>query len=179
MFLLVLSHLQLGAQKKESLLNHVYVNNFASVAIVDLCVPAFGDHVPVLVGLDTCVRKPDKQIIKRDWSCYSSLHLDDYMRLRLTKSSINWAALSVCDHWNALENIIINCVDDIAPLKCLKPNNSNFEPIPGTVKNKINKLNRLLKSRNTVINAPILRNLNKEIKDHFVSRKVSKVKQAA
>ena len=41
-----------------------------------------------------------------------------------------------------------------------------------------NKRNRLLKSKNTLINAPLIKSLNKEIKDYSSSRKVSKVKQA-
>ena len=155
------------------------VNNFASVANISQCVPAFGDHVLVLVDLHTCSTKTVTQIIKRDWSNYSGLELNNNIHLKFTSSGVNWASLNVCDHWNEIENIIISCVDKIAPLKSYVLKENNCEPVPGTIKNKINKRNRLLKSRNTTVTAPLIRNLNSEIKEYFVSRKISKVRHAA
>ena len=38
--------------KKESMLDHVYVNNVAQVSNVDFCSPVFGDHVLVLIELN-------------------------------------------------------------------------------------------------------------------------------
>ena len=82
------------------------------------------------------------------------------MYLKLVNSNVDWASLNVNEHWNALEDIIISCVDNCAPLKTFVINESNFETIPGTIKNKINKRNRLLRSRNIPINAPLIRSLN-------------------
>ena len=165
--------------KKESMLDHVYVNNFATVANINYCVPAFGDHVLVLVDLNTRVEKSDKVITKRDWSCYSSTNLNIKLQSRLLSSDVNWASLNVCEYWNTLEDVIINCVDEIAPLKSFTLNGNKSGSLPRSVKNKINKRNRLLKSNNTTVNVPTIRNLNREIKDYFVSRKVSKVKKAS
>ena len=35
-------------------------------------------------------------------------------------SGINWSVLNVSDHWNALEDIIINVIDEMAPIKSFK-----------------------------------------------------------
>ena len=62
-------------------------------------------------------------------------------------SGINWSILNVTDHWNALEDIIINAVDEEAPLKYFKVNNvTKFDGIPISIKQKINKRKRLLHS---------------------------------
>ena len=49
--------------RKDSMLHQVYVNNFASVANIDYCIPAFGDHVLVLVDFHFCVPNTVKQIL--------------------------------------------------------------------------------------------------------------------
>ena len=37
--------------------------------------------------------------------------------MRFASSTVNWAVLDVNKHWNALKDIIINCIDYQAPLK--------------------------------------------------------------
>ena len=127
--------------RKESMLDQVYVNNYASVSNISYCIPAFGDHVLVIVDLHTKAPKTVKEITKRDWSCYSPPELNNEMYLKLVNSNVDWASLNVNEHWNALEDIIISCVDNCAPLKTFVINENNFETIPGTIKNKINKRN--------------------------------------
>ena len=61
----------------------------------------------MIVDLDISVQKLDKQIVKRDWSRYSALNLNNAMHLRLASSTVNWAVLNVNEHWNALEDIIM------------------------------------------------------------------------
>ena len=56
---------------KESLLDHVYVNNFAAVSNVTFTVPVFGDHVLVLIDLKTRLFTTNETVIKRNWSGYS------------------------------------------------------------------------------------------------------------
>ena len=81
--------------------------------------------------------------------------------------------------WNSLENLIINVIDVLAPLKQFEINHSvKNEQVPHFVKQKINKRNRLLKLNNNH-NLPLIKSLNKEVKDYFVSRKVGKVKAAS
>ena len=43
--------------KKESLLDHVYVNNSATVNNVNFITPTFGDHVLVMVDINVKVEK--------------------------------------------------------------------------------------------------------------------------
>ena len=57
--------------RKESLLDHVYVNNSATVNNVKFTTPTFGDHVLIMVEINVKTeRKPNMQII-RDWRNYS------------------------------------------------------------------------------------------------------------
>ena len=76
------------------------------------------------------------------------------MQTRLVSSGVNWASLNVIDYWNELEDVIISSVDEKAPLKSFIQNDTKIDSIPRFVTNKINKRNRLLKSRNTLLNTP-------------------------
>ena len=51
--------------------------------------------------------------------------------------------------------------------------------LPFSIKNKINKRNRLLKKRDDTSHLPQLKSLSKEIKEFFRSKKISKVKKAS
>ena len=86
---------------------------------------------------------------------------------------------NVKDHWNALEQIIIDSIDEVAPLKQFKVNpTSKSKNVPICIKQKLNKRNRLLKHRNCPLIAPQIKNLNKDIRDYFVGKKASNIKQA-
>ena len=73
------------------------------------------------------------------------------------------------EHWNTLENLIISVIDKVAPLKSFDANSAGKNlTLPIHVKSKINKRNRLLKSRNVVQNMPIIKTLNKDIKANYI-----------
>ena len=42
------------------------------------------------------------------------------MSKRFLESNVNWIDLNVCDHWNSLEKIIIDAIDEEAPLRYVK-----------------------------------------------------------
>ena len=57
--------------KKESLIDHIYVNDISTVINVKFEVPTFGDHVLVIAELDLNIRRTNKNKIARDWKKYS------------------------------------------------------------------------------------------------------------
>ena len=155
--------------KKESCLDHVYVNNLASVINVSPCQPCFGDHTLVLIEL--CLKLPNEkiQITRRDWSSYCPKNYNNMLLDRIVSSNISWQSLTVNEHWNTLENLIISVIDKVAPLKSFDANSAGKNlTLPIHVKSKINKRNRLLKSRNVVQNMPIIKTLNKDIKANYI-----------
>ena len=87
------------------------------------------------------------------------------------------------EHWNVLENVIIDCIDSLAPLEY--HSHEGHKPgirTPKNVKNLINVRNRLLKidrKRNNCFNAPRIKKLNLEIKAYFKNSRASRVRQAA
>ena len=61
--------------KKESLLDHVYVNNFAAVNSVSFETPFFGDHVLIIVNLNISPIASNTVNRKRCWQSYSDVKL--------------------------------------------------------------------------------------------------------
>ena len=165
---------------KESLLDHVYVNNFAAVSNVTFTVPVFGDHVLVLIDLKTRPFTTNETVLKRNWSGYSPSLMNNNLLNKINNCSLNLDNLNVQEIWNTLDNLIIDVVDEIVPLKnypaCRTAKN---EKIPTCIKQKLNKRNRLLKHKTDPRNLPQIKSLSKEIKDYFLGRKTSKVKMAA
>ena len=102
---------------KKSVLDHVYVNNFASVLNVTFSVPVFGDHVLVLVELNVKRSVNNDTFQKRDWTSYSPIDMNNTLLSNLNIASTDWSSLDVQASWNAIENIIINTVDKLAPIK--------------------------------------------------------------
>ena len=114
---------------KQSLLDHVYVSNFAMVENVDFEVPTFGDHVSVKVKFaikGDCYQS--KIIIKQAWSMYSServcKELNDCSLQAVTKQCMDAV---VQEHWNVLENVILTVIDSIAPVITSKIDPTNIK----------------------------------------------------
>ena len=89
---------------------------------VTFCVHVFGDYVLVLIDLNTLIKKTDNFITKRDWTNYTPKLINNNLLNMLNQCSIDWCILNVQDHWNALEDIIINGIDEVAPLNSFKIN---------------------------------------------------------
>ena len=128
--------------KKESTLDHVYVNNLASVINVHSICPTFGDHLLIMVDLNFIPTKNKNVYQKRNWKKYSPELFSNMLKNELDLTQCNWSVLNVCDHWNKLEHVLINCVDRLAPLRdCENVNNFKSQKVPSNVKQKINKRN--------------------------------------
>ena len=101
--------------KKESLLDHVYVNNLSAIKDVHMIEPVFGDHVLTIVELHSNVENLINVKANRNWKGYSKIKMNDLVSIKL--GSTCWDDLNVQDHWNLLENEIVNIVDYLAPIE--------------------------------------------------------------
>ena len=95
----------------------------------------------------------------------------------------NADALTVNEFWNVLENVLVNTIDFVAPLKAVKMSTkSHSSELPKYLKEKITKRKRLLHYNKTnvcTLRIPEIKLLNKEINFYFQNRRASRVKQAA
>ena len=155
--------------KKESTLDHIYVNNTPIVSKCLFETPLFGNHVIVIIELLN--NKPDPStFVCRDWRNYDP---SKFINILNVCELIN-VNDSVQQYWNTLENVLINAADQVAPLIYIKDNSFSKLSIPRPIKTKINKRNKLLE-RNKLKNCPemskAIKKLNKEIKKHFFEAK--------
>ena len=171
--------------KKESLLDHIYLNNPESLCSVYFDTPIFGDHVLVIAELSLGAgTKQNNNFLKRNWRSYSSTKLNNYL-VPLIHASFFDLNCSVQAIWNQLEYILIRSVDTIAPLEETKQyfnDNKCVQSIPPTVKNKINKRKRLIaidrKNKNSS-HLDTIRLLSCEIRVHFKTSKREGIQRVA
>ena len=152
--------------KKESLLDHVYVNNLSAIKDVHMIEPVFGDHVLTIVELHSNVENLINVKANRNWKGYSKIKMNDLVSIKL--GSTCWDDLNVQDHWNLLENEIVNIVDYLAPIEYYSHDLSkNFKnKTPKNLKRLINLRKRLLRHDRinfSTYNAPRIKVLSKEI----------------
>ena len=57
----------INGTKKESLLDHIYVNNPALVSEVTFITPTFGDHVLIIAMLNFTFKPTIEVLMKRNW----------------------------------------------------------------------------------------------------------------
>ena len=93
--------------KKESLLDHVYVKNAATVRNVIVKSQIFGDHKLILVELILKSLNDIKSLTVRNWKCYNTITLCAMLTNELALLYNGVENLSVQEHWNVLENVVI------------------------------------------------------------------------
>ena len=135
--------------KKESLLDHVYVKNAASVLNMSLKKPIFGDHSLVLVEIIIKPQLGSNVTTTRNWKSYVPLNAKTMLTFDMAGIDDQCLNMSVQDHWNVLENILINVIDSLAPLFTLSVKlKSNKNVVPRNVKQKMNRRKRLIRAVN-------------------------------
>ena len=162
--------------KKESILDHVYTQDPTIVKSIDSYTPLIGDHKLLVFNV---ILKKSKiiPVTKRNWHTYSK---DKLMNL-LRGVDFNIEADEVQAYWNKFETTLITIIDNVAPLEPFLNNCSSSSTKPtGVIKRKINLRKRLL--RLTRVNPSNelrdrIKNLNVEIKNHFLSKKTSSVRR--
>jgi hypothetical protein len=83
---------------KESVLDHIYVNDITLIEKCSHTVPFFGDHVMVIVDLWLTFNPPQVTII-RDWSNYTQAKL----KSTLDQTNLIFENDTVQEYWNCLE----------------------------------------------------------------------------
>ena len=96
--------------KKESLLDHIYVTDFAKIKDVQYVEPVFGDHALEIIELHSRNDPALNIQLKRNWKYYTPLKMDNLVSRSLGSTRLSWEDLSVQEHWNVLENVIL-CVE--------------------------------------------------------------------
>jgi len=96
---------------RQSIIDHVYVDNQALVEYVEEISVTVGDHVPVMVSL-VCKTKTERRTLYiRNWKNYSKENLE----LELAKEDWNIVADSSEDYSNILENKLLGVLENIIP----------------------------------------------------------------
>ena len=143
--------------KKQSCLDHIYSNCTETILSVNQIDPTFGDHLLIHVELSLKDVTAVNYIFKRNWKNFSSEILIEKLLVSFESVTFDWRDLNVQEHWNQLENLVVNIVDDLAPLVPVDDNAViKNKKVPPFVKNKINVRKRLVKleKKETLLNLP-------------------------
>ena len=163
-------------QVKESILDHIYINDITLLSNLDSITPEVGDHKLVM-----CTVKSDpptvKPVIKRSWKYYNQIILIENLRAQ----NFNFETLDVQQFWNQMENKIVDVVDIIAPRVEFLNNSTRTSHPSIRLKPNINKKRRLLKRYKSTQN-PNLKNqihlLSNEIRLDLKNSKKSIIRRS-
>ena len=97
----------INGTKKESCLDHMYLNCTEKLISLDQIEPTFGDRLLVHVELNFKDVTSVNIVFKRNWKNYCPLTVNQNIKESIESSNINWNELSVQEHWNRLGNILI------------------------------------------------------------------------
>ena len=161
---------------RESILDHIYVNDCSVPCVLDYIEPLIGDHKIVTMQILGKKEAP-KTIMKRNWRTYSKENLITL----LNEIQFNIESNSVQASWNLFENLLLPIIDKIAPLTPFENNaTSSSLKEPRIIKNKMNlrkRLLRKLKLEKTNVLRDRIKNLNVEIRCHFHAKKSKNVRR--
>ena len=160
---------------KSSLLDHIYLSNPTKASNLNSIIPPFGDHVLITFAINS-ESKLNQEVFKRNWRNYSKHLLIE----KLNSENLHIDTDDVQTYWNCFESILIDIVDQIAPLEKIGKIKPSNDFTPANIKHKINKRNRLLKKTNsnsTPEKKSLLKTLNKEIKSYFHYSKSKNVRR--
>ena len=160
---------------RESILDHIYTPNPASVSNLHSITPLFGDHLMLLFSYGYKNYK-SSSTFKRSWIKYSKESLCNLLQLE------DWSFDddTVQGTWNIFENKLINIIDTIVPVTEFSSTSDCVKSIPMQIKTKINQRKRLLKSFKITkcIETKIrIKTLDKEIRFYFNTAKRKNVRR--
>ena len=162
--------------RKESTLDHIYVQDPLVISNVCAKEPLCGDHVIIIFKISG---KPDPPTVtlKRNWQDYSP----EKLIANLSNLSFDFEADQVQAYWNKLESLLLPVIDNIAPITPFKNNVTVASTeVPDVIKRKLNLRKRLLKSlktNKTNVLRDRVNNLNVEIKRHFLIKKTKAIRR--
>ena len=121
------------------------------------------------------IRKPNQTIFYNQGSCHQPMK----KRIDGNKLKRRIGIDNVQEFWNSFENKLINVIDEIVPLSTFNRGMVKTN-IPKSIKNKINKRNRLLKSFKkspSIVLKSRITYLNCVIRSHFFYKKKFEVRK--
>ena len=93
--------------QKESMLDHVYINNYATFSSVFFVTPTFGDHVLVITELHLrAVINANNSTLLRKWSDYNPTSLRTILNPIINAECSLLINCSVQSYLNLLENLL-------------------------------------------------------------------------
>ena len=107
----------INGTRKESLLDHVYLNNLASLNSIYFEIPIFGDHVLVIAELSIRKLNTENNSLVRNWSTYSDVTLKTTLNPLIMSHCLLFINCSVQTYWNLLESVLIAASDTVSPLQ--------------------------------------------------------------
>ena len=161
---------------KNSILDHIYVNDFSLISDITGSKVTFGDHLLISFVIGNG-RHEVRHEVRRSWQNYSK----EWLLASLAHVDFGDGFTSVQSCWNVFENSLVEIVDKICPLVPFI-NNSTVESIKPTpvIKNKINLRKRLLKRLKITKDQQTknrISQINVEIKNHFYANKRNSVRR--
>ena len=162
---------------RESTIDHIYVKNPLIINNLNHSKPLIGDHMLITCEIK-CELDPPKIIYKRNWRRYSkTLLLQELSKITFELNSNDPQYI-----WNDLENKLLTITDNLVPYEPFSNNQTvkSLKP-PAQIKRKINLRKRLLNSLKTNpsnILRDRIKNLNIEIKNHFMYEKMKTLQRS-
>ena len=161
---------------KSSILDHIYIKDVTLINNVQSFKPMVGDHLLVTFNVNEQHQKPEL-FLKRNWQKYSK----EKLIIELNNVNFECNIFSVQDFWNHFEHKLINIADKLAPLETFTNKSTVKSQVPPShIKSKLNLRKRLIKRLKADKNPDTqnrIKNLNFEIKNHFVSIKRKNVRR--
>ena len=138
-------HRFVNGEKRFSIIDHIYTDHPEQISNLMSTLTDIGDHM--LISCEIIASKsPKKVIMKRDWRNYSK----DKLIMKLKKLSTLPITNCVQETWNKFENLLINIVDDIAPLVPFV-DNSIKEKLSPKLKNLLNQKKKDCSKKETIL----------------------------
>jgi exonuclease III len=165
----------INTQVRESLIDHVYSSNPASILKVDGFKPVYGDHTMVNISVELN-RPVPATYYRRDWKRYNKVTLCGML------ADVDWNIQddSVQSYWNTFENKLVEVVDNIAPLSTFTHGSHVKVNIPPRIKKRINQRKRLLRNFRRTKDARTkiqLDMVDKEVKQFFNRQRVNNLRK--
>ena len=160
---------------RESILDHVYCTEPESLNNIYERTPIFGDHRLIVISMNCELPKITK-IIKRDWRGYTVEKLVSRLSTVKWENDID----QVQHYWNHIERVLVEIVDELAPLVPFVNNSAYCSFTPGVIKNKLNIRKRLLRAVKINPNDATklrIKHLNAEIRNYFHGKIRTKVRR--
>ena len=161
---------------KESVLDHVYVQDTTIIMKLNSSKPLIGDHRLVKFVINA-KKQQIKPQMKRNWHFYTKEKLLEALAL----VNFNFETDQVQSFWDKFESSLLPIIDNLVPMVPFINNcSSNSIKPTGAIKRKINLRKRLLKAQknnptNELRNR--INNLNIEIRTHFHCKKSNSVRR--